>query len=279
LIRNSEAFRLYLVYRGYDTRVQAGKYELSPASSSVEIAGRLQNSTPDRVVFAALIGFRAEEIAALLPSSGLSIEPEEFLQEVGSPVQTKIPAALSGLKSLEGYLFPGPYDLKRDTTLPELTSTFLRQFLEQVPVEMQAGFARQGLSLQQAVTLASIVQRESWEHEDQRKVASVFLNRLKKGMPLQSDPTVQYALGYNKTQQTWWTHTLGWADFEVKSPYNTYLYKGLPPGPICSPSQSALKAVANPAISNFLYFSARCDNFGTHNFSEDYTGHLKNICP
>jgi UPF0755 protein len=107
----------------------------------------------------------------------------------------------------------------------------------------------------------------------------VFYNRLKAGANLASDPTVQYALGYNQDQATWWTNPLSQQDLQVDSPYNTYLYPSLPPGPISNPGLAALEAVAFPADTPYFYFRAACDNSGRHVFAKTYDEHLANACP
>jgi UPF0755 protein len=98
-------------------------------------------------------------------------------------------------------------------------------------------------------------------------------------MKLQTDPTVQYALGYNAAQGTWWTNPLSMDDIKFESPYNTYIYPGLPPGPISNPGLAALEAVAHPAESNYYYFQAKCDGSGQHNFAETFEQHQQNYCP
>jgi UPF0755 protein len=131
----------------------------------------------------------------------------------------------------------------------------------------------------QAVTLASIVQREAVVADERPQIASVFLNRLHAGMKLDTDPTVQYALGFNPIQGTWWTNPLNATDLQVDSPYNTYIYTGLPPGPIANPSLSALRAVAFPAETPYYFFRARCDDSGLHDFAVTFEEHLQNGCP
>jgi UPF0755 protein len=146
--------------------------------------------------------------------------------------------------------------------------------------DLRAGFARQNLSVYQAVTLASIIQREAVKADEQPRIASVFLNRLAvAGMHLETDPTIQYALGFDAEANTWWRSPLSLDDLEVNSPYNTYHNPGLPPGPICSPSLSALQAVAYPAQTPYFYFRARCDGSGLHSFSETFEQHVQNACP
>jgi peptidoglycan lytic transglycosylase G len=141
------------------------------------------------------------------------------------------------------------------------------------------GLDRQGLSIYQAVTLASIVEREAVHYDEAPMIASVYLNRLKIGMKLDADPTVQYALGYDAVNQTWWTNPLSVDDLKINSPYNTYATDGLPPTPISNPGLEALRAVAFPAETSYYYFSAKCDDSGYHNFAQTFQEHLQNLCP
>jgi len=280
LIRDYEAFRDYMVYSGLDTAIQAGEYEISPAWSAIEIGHQLLDATPDQITFVILAGWRVEEVAASLPTSGLQISPEEFLQFVRNPPSGWHPAGRdsAGL-SLEGYLYPGEYRFKRDASVREVVAAFLERFNQQVDANLREGFSRQGLTLHEAVTLASIVHREGVVEEERPMIASVFYNRLRAGMKLDADPTVQYALGYNSIQKTWWTNPLSRDDLMFNSPYNTYQNTGLPPAPICNPSLSALQAVAYPADSPYFYFRARCDGSGRHSFAKTFEEHLQNACP
>jgi UPF0755 protein len=277
LIRSAAAFRAYLIYTGLDTSIQAGKYQLSPALSIEDIATELQDATPEQITFVVLPGWRIEEIAASLSTSGLEITPEEFLAAARSapPGLDFLPASVS----TEGFLYPDVYVLPRTTTAEELVEEFLRNFSLNLTTDMREGFARQGLDVYQAVTLASIVQREAVVADERAQIASVFHNRLRVGMKLDSDPTVQYALGFDSLQGTWWTNPLSAADLQFDSPYNTYMYTSLPPGPIANPSLSALRAVAFPAETPYYFFRARCDNSGLHDFSVTFEEHLQNGCP
>lgn len=279
IIANAAAFRDYLVYAGLDTGIRAGTYQLSPAMSAVEIARAFQNAVSDAVQFNILDGWRAEEIAALLPTSGLGVTPDEFLQIVAQPPLELLPSGFPRLDGLEGFLMPGEYQIKRTLTAEELAATFLKRFDAEVTPDLREAFSRHGLTLEQAVTLASIVQREAVVAEEQPVIASVFYNRLAQGMALESDPTVQYALGYDSDHHTWWTNPLTQADLQVNSRYNTYIYPGLPPGPISNPGLDALKAVAYPAETEYFYFRAKCDGSGRHTFSVTYQEHLLNECP
>lgn len=279
IIRNSEAFRLYLVYKGLDISVQAGEYQLSAASPVVEIAKRLQDATPEDVAFVVLPGWRLEEIAAALPTSGLAISPELFIQTARDPsngFQLGLPPQAV---TFEGFLFPDTYRLKRDITAQQMIQTMLSDLLNKVTPEIHQGFQTQGLNLYEGVILASMVQKEAVIEEEQPLIASVFYNRLAANMALASDPTVQYALGYDNNQNTWWKNPLTVNDLHFNSPFNTYLVKGLPPGPIANPSIHALRAVALPTKSPYYYFRVRCDGSKTHNFAKTYEEHLNNACP
>lgn len=279
LVWNGSVFRTYLVYTGLDTTIQAGEYTLSPAMTPREIALELQDATPEEVEFNILPGWRAEEIAAALPTSGLSIRPEAFLQVVRKPPDSILLVDWPSGQPLEGTLLPGSYRLLRNLTADMLVRTFTRAFDQAVTDDLRNAFASRNLTLQEAVTLASIVQREAVIVEEQPLIASVFLNRLEDGMKLDSDPTVQYALGFNASQNTWWTNPLSASDLQINSPYNTYLNRGLPPGPICNPSLEALRAVAYPAQTPYYYFRAACDGSGRHVFARSYEEHLQNACP
>ncbi len=280
LIRNGDALRDYMVYAGLDTAIQAGEYKISPAVNALEISRALLDATPAEISFNILAGWRLEEIAAALPTSGLRITPDEFIHAVRNPPSAWLPLDWqTEAASLEGYLMPGEYRFKREASLQQVVSTLIGRFNREVTPDVRQAIAQRGLSLHQAVILASIVQREGVVPEERPMIASVFLNRLQAGIKLDADPTVQYALGYNSQQNTWWTNPLSRSDLQFESPYNTYLNPGLPPGPICNPSLNALQAVAYPAESPYFYFRARCDGSGLHHFARTYEEHLQNACP
>lgn len=279
VIRDSQILLKYLVYSGLDTGIQAGKYKLSPAMNIIEIAHALQDATPTEVAFAILPGWRLEEIAAALPTSGLEIDQDQFLAAAQQVELSGLPGEWARGKNLEGFLFPDNYVVSRKITAYELILNFTRRFQEQITPDLSEGFSRQGLDVYQAITLASIVQREAVVSEEQPMIASVFVNRMNTGMSLDSDPTIQYALGYNSEKHTWWTNPLSLENLRFDSPYNTYLVAGLPPGPICNPGISAIRAVAYPAQTPYYYFRARCDDSGRHNFSTTFDEHLNFGCP
>ncbi len=277
LIRNAQTFRTYLLWTGLDTIIQTGTYRLSPAQTGRDIAQMLKSTTLTEVPFSVLPGWRLEEIAASLPTSGLDITPTAFMAAAADP--TNAPDFLPAATSAEGFLFPGKYTLLRTTSAEQLVFLLLQSFSSKLTPDLQSGFTSHGLSVFQAVTLASIIQREAIVADEMPMLASVFYNRLGIGMRLQTDPTVQYALGYDSVLKTWWTTPLSLDDLKVDSPYNTYLHPGLPPGPISNPGLAALQAVAAPATSNYFYFQARCDKSGLHNFAETLDQHKQNNCP
>lgn len=277
LIRNAGTFRTYLLWSGLDTVIQTGTYRLSPALTGFGIAQTLISTTLTEVTLTVLPGWRMEEIAATLPTSGLGFSPQAFLAAAAAPAAS--PGLIPAGSSAEGFLYPDSYILPRTTTADQLVSILLQGFSTHLPADALAAYTAHGLSLLQAVTMASIVQREAVVDTEMPMIASVFYNRLAAGMNLQTDPTVQYALGYNNTQGTWWTNPLSLDDLKFDSPYNTYLYPGLPPGPISNPGLAALEAVAQPAESNYYYFQAKCDGSGLHNFAETFEQHQQNYCP
>ncbi|MBN2046079.1 MAG: endolytic transglycosylase MltG [Anaerolineales bacterium] len=280
LISSADLFRDYLVYSGLDTRLQAGEFLLNGQMTMVEIAAALQDSTPRTVDFTVLAGWRMEEIAESLPTSGLAVTPAEFLaaanQRYSSPkFLSRVPEGYG----LEGMFAPGTWELNRDISATDLVLFLTTQTENAITQEILNGLEQQGLNLYQGLILASIIEREAVVVDEMPVIASVFINRLEISMKLETDPTVQYALGYNPVQQTWWTNPLSYSDLEVDSPFNTYLYPGLPPTPIASPSLAALQAAAFPAKTPYYYFRAACDGSGLHNFSETYQQHLEYACP
>jgi UPF0755 protein len=276
LIRDAESFRAYLIYAGLDTSIQAGEYKLSAAMSAIDIAREIQDASSTEVTFTVLAGWRMEEIAASLPTSGLAIAPDEFL--AAARTRSADFDFLGGADSAEGFFFPDSYTLSRNTSVGELKSKLLRNFALRLTSELTFAFEQQGLTVYEAVTLASIVEREAVRDEEKPLIASVYLNRLNAGMKLDADPTIQYALGYDFASGTWWKNPLELTDLQFDSPFNTYMYAGLPPAPISNPGLDSLQAVAFPAETPYYYFRARCDGSGYHSFAETFEEHVANGC-
>jgi len=265
LVRHSNEFRAYLIYSGIDTRIQPGEFLFPAGLSEIEVAEMLSGSASQRTTVSILAGWRVEEIAENLSGLGLSLDPAIFQEIVRR-------------ENKEGYLFPGNYQVDREISEQDLIDQVYKNFISHISQDFESKVSNLGLTTHEAVILASIVEREAVAEEEKPIIASVFLNRLQMNINLGADPTVQYALGFNETQSTWWTNPLSLDDLKLPSSYNTYVNPGLPPGPICNPGVSALQAVANPAETTYLYFRAACDGSGLHIFAETFEEHLANAC-
>lgn len=279
LIEDAELLRTYLIYTGLDRHIQAGEYRLNPVMSPVQIAAELLDATPEDAIVTILPGWRIEEVGENIAASGLDIGAEEFIQAAYSPSPELLSILpVESLSSLEGFLYPGTYVFPRETDLNTVLETILAAFSENVDVTLVDGFERQGLTIPEAITLASIVEKEAVLNDEKPLISSVFYNRLEVGMRLETDPTVQYALGYQTETSSWWKSPLTSNDLAVESPYNTYIYFGLTPTPICNPDLSSLRAVSFPAETPYFYFRSACDGSGRHNFAITYEEHLDNAC-
>jgi UPF0755 protein len=225
-------------------------------------------------------GLRAEEVAALLDGNGIA-DRDEVMALVSASGPTGRPHVDRRPEGagLEGYLFPDTYEFEPSSGAEAAIGRMLDTFEARVGPEVPAEFDTAVASLHDVVTLASIVEREAMVEDERPIIARAFLNRLE-APPylLNADPTVQYALGFQPDQGSWWKRPLGREDLAVDSDYNTYTTPGLPPGPISSPRLASIVAVLRPAEGAWQYFVANdkaCD--GTHVFAETYDEHLRNI--
>ncbi len=280
LIRDASLFRALLRVRGVDTQLEAGDYKLRRNMTMTEIMDTLQHGKPPTVVLTIPEGWRAEQIAELLAENGVA-NPDAFLRLVrtGAGFDYDFLADRpEGVTSLEGYLFPDTYEIATDATAADVIDRMLTTFGQRFTPEMREKARAQGLSIHEAVTLASIVEREAQVPEERALIAGVFHNRLQAGMHLNADPTVQYALGYQEDAGQWWKRPLYLEDLEVDSPYNTYTHVGLPPGPICNPGLAALQAVVEPAETDYFYFVANdVAGDGSHVFAKTLEEQNANI--
>lgn len=285
LIHNATLFRYYLRYYGLDVQIEAGTFDLHTAMTIPEIAHALTEAKPAEVTLRITEGWRREQIADWLDEQeGLPFGGDEFLAATAAgaplPPDLSLAAELPPNASLEGFLFPDTYRVALDATAADLVEAMLRNFERQVTSQMRTDAATRGLTLYQVVTLASIVEREAVIPDERPIIASVYLNRLAADMKLEADPTVQYAMGYQADRDEWWNLSLTPQDYyAVDSPYNTYLYAGLPPGPIANPGLASIQAVIYPAQTPYLYFRAACDGSGRHNFSQTFEEHQAYGCP
>ena len=273
-------------YNGLDQGIEAGDFELAYNMSMPEIAQALQNAIVREVNVTIPEGWRAEQVAELLDEQGI-LDSDSFMAavRVGDPValglgQYAFLAGRTGKPSLEGYLFPDTYRLPARASSGEVLAAMLNNFDEKVGPGIRAAAADSGMSLQDAVTLASIVEREAVQADERPLIASVYRNRLANACPdvggpyLQADPTVQYARG--RPGDWWWKPESIEDSAFVQEPYNTYLNPGLPPGPIASPGLSALEAAVNPAETAYCFFVATGED-GRHVFARTLAEHEANV--
>lgn len=281
LIRDAELFVDYARVEGYDRRFEAGVYFLNQTQSVRRIAAILTDSSQSFISFRLPEGARIEELAALVDQNALfDFSGAEFLLLIdeGAELPTAF-AAWAGIPegaSLEGFMFPDTYQLPPDITALALRDTLLRSFRKRVGDSLRDAALEQNFTLHQVVSLASIVEREAVWRDEHALIASVYRNRLAINMALEADPTVQY--GIQGARGSWWPQITR-ADYRgVISPYNTYLNRGLPPGPIASPGLSAIQAAVFPEQSDYFYFRAACDGSHYHNFAITFDQHLQNAC-
>jgi len=278
IIPNADSLVDYWLYKGLDRLIQTGVYLIQPDTSPLSIAVDLVNNSPEEIRFAFLAGWRIEEIENLLYATGIFSHDAGFREVEKSSLSNCFPPELRTLTSIEGFLFPGAYKLPKDFLEEEILCSFSERFFESIPPNYEEMVNKQGLTFYEAVILASIVQREVINAEEAPIIAGIFINRLNAHMPLQSDPTVQYAIALDMEHTNWWKNPLEPDDLQIDSPYNTYINKGLPPSPICNPDMNSLLAIAFPKRTNYLYFRTSCDQSGTHIFSETYQQHVEAAC-
>jgi UPF0755 protein len=267
LVRHPAIFRALAVLRGDTRRLRAGEYALEGSLSLEQVLEKLARGevVHRRIIFPE--GADIEEMAEIAGRQG--IHRPLFLAAVGdaSAIRDLDPQA----SDLEGYLFPDSYELTRSPDAARrLVQRMVQRFRAVLAAEQKPPTERR-FSVRELVTLASIVEKETGLAEERPRIAAVFLNRLERRMPLQTDPTVIFALKKAGT----YDGNLRRSDLEIDSPYNTYRHAGLPPGPIASPGAESLRAVLQPAVSRELYFVSRND--GSHQFSENLAEHERAV--
>ncbi len=266
LIRAPFHFKLYLFLTGKAKKVQAGIYEISSAMNVPQIAQLfIKGTTGQRVTI--IEGLRQEQIGELLVEKGFNLDPSSWQREINS-------------QKLEGKLFPDTYLFPYKATQGAILNIISRNFEKKIEVGLGAEIQESGLTLNQVLTLASIVEREAKNDKDRRMIAGILLKRFSQGWPLQADATVQYALASSKCKVAgvfceWWPKNLAQNDLQVRSSYNTYLYQSLPPGPICNPGLSSIKAVLAPEDSPYWYYLS--DENGTIHYAKTNEEQAQNI--
>jgi UPF0755 protein len=264
IIEDSRLFLAALWYREATQRLQAGEYRFWESASVFEVIERLERGDVYYLSVTVPEGLTLAETASLFEDKGLgdAKELEDLFEQ---------PDLISSLDSkapdLEGYLFPETYQLPRRPSAENITRSLVARFKSVYNDERQEKAKALSLTPRELVTLASIVEKETGQADERPLIASVFWNRMRIGMPLQSDPTVIYAMKRDGT----YNGNLRRTDLEMDSPYNTYKYRGLPPGPIASPGLGSIDAVLNPPESKYLYFVSKND--GSHHFSKTLREH------
>ncbi len=257
LIKSQFAFKVYISQNNLASKLQAGSFKLSSSMSITEIVKNLQSGSED--LWITLIeGWRVEEMADELSA------------------KLKLPSAKFISAAKEGYMFPDTYLFPKQASVDYIVSTLRKTFDNKYDSDLRKKIRSKGLTDAQGVILASIVEREARSDKVRTEVAGILLKRLKIGMALDVDSTVQYALGYQPDEKSWWKRNLSSDDLKIDSPYNTYLHSGLPPTPICNPSLSSLQAVAN-ADSGTSYLYYYHDSKGNSYYAKTLEEHNANV--
>jgi len=244
VIRSRVAFLALSVARGSATRLKAGEYEIPRGASTHAVLALLESGKVKQHTVLHPEGATVAELARALESERLVSAPL-FLRVAREPGLLKT-LGIEGA-SVEGYLFPDTYQLVRGMAPEEIVSRMVQRLRAKLGPEVLARARARGLTVHHLLTLASIIEREAVAPEEMRLISAVFWNRLRLDMPLQADPTVQYALGKDR-------RALTRADLQIDHPFNTYRRQGLPPGPIASPGLPAIAAALDPAPVKYLYF-------------------------
>ncbi len=268
LLRSGLAFAVYCLATGAARRLQAGWYDISASMSAREIAQMLCEGKVAKRRVVVVPGLTIRQVAARIAAAGLCSEAE-FIKACRTKLHVgEVAFPLPPTATVEGYLFPATYHIPVGTPPEKIVRRMLVAFQERFWQPHKREIAENDLGLHGIVTLASMVEREAALDEERPIIAGVLMNRLRRGMPLQCDATVQYALGKHKPR-------LLYRDLRVNSPYNTYLHKGLPPGPICSPGLKSLLAALHPAKHDYLFYVAK--GGGRHVFTRTYAEHRRAI--
>jgi UPF0755 protein len=268
VIRDTLGFRYELARSGAGRRLQAGEYRFDRPMTVKEVVSKIARGEVHLLPITFREGLTILEMAQVFESKGFG-PAAEFVAAASDP------APIRGLDStardLEGYLFPDTYTMARQATAAQLVTRMVAGFEQALTPKLRDDAAARGLSVRELVTLASIIEKETGKAEERSLVAAVYANRLRIGIPLQADPTVIYAL----QRAGRYNGNLTRADLQSDSPYNTYRYPGLPPGPIAAPGRASLEAAVRPADAPYIYFVSRGD--GSHAFATTLPEHNQNV--
>ena len=268
VIRDAVTFRLALWLSNQGRHLKAGEYRFDRAMTPFEVIDKMARGDVFVVSMTFPEGLTVAEMSKIFESHGLGTAAA-FVQAAHdpSPINGLDPAA----KDLEGYLFPETYAVPRRTDAAKLVRTMVARFEKILTPELRQAAAARNLSVRQVITLASIIEKETAKADERPLVAAVYTTRLRIGMPLQCDPTVIYGL----VKAHRYDGNIHKDDLSFDSPYNTYRYPGLPPGPIASPGRASIEAAIHPAAADYLYFVSRND--GSHEFARTLEEHNRNV--
>lgn len=270
LIRSSQAWNMWarwLQWQNPQGGFKAGNYQLSPNQSMQNIAQKIWQGEVTQLTYTIPEGWSLRQMAEYFEKQGF-FSAQDFLTEASQIPRSEYPWLPANLPHLEGFLYPDTYKLNGDSVTPKvIIRQMLNQFQQVALPVYEAQKSQTELNFLEWVTLGSIVEKEAVIPQERSRIAGVFTARLRKGMLLQTDPTVEYALNIRQTVD----QPLTFAQIKVASPYNTYINPGLPPTPIASPGIASLKAALAPEDTSYLYFVARYD--GTHVFSRTLSEH------
>lgn len=268
VVKDPVTFRGAVWLSGQARDLQAGEYRFDRPMTALEVVDKIARGDVYRRAITFREGLTIPEMAQVYQREGLG-HAAEFETAARNP--SAIRAIDPEASNLDGYLFPETYTVRRDIPATALVAQMVALFLKTFTPEMREAAKAQGLTPREVVTLASLVEKETAVPEERPLVAAVYLNRRRIGMPMQADPTVIYAL----QRAGRYTGNLRRDDLQFDSPYNTYRYPGLPPGPIAAPGKASLEAVLNPAPVDYLYFVSKND--GSHVFARTLDEHNRNV--
>jgi UPF0755 protein len=269
LIRNEKVFLVYCYQKGWQTQLKAGLYDFSKSQSLPQLALQMVQGKVKNVAFTIPEGYTVRQIGEILIKKGICSQ-QQWAEALHSKYAYDFiqPEITDDEKRLEGFLFPDTYTIEAGTSARQIIELMLARFASVWKDEFAGQALAQQMSVRKVVTVASLIEREARVADERKRIAGVIYNRLRKGMALQIDATVLYSLGEHREIVTY-------QDLEIDSPYNTYKYPGLPPGPIASPGRAAIDAALNPEVHGYYYYVAKGD--GGHYFSSTYAEHLEAV--
>lgn len=266
LIKSRFCFKSWVLLSGISKKIKAGSYYLSSSMNGKEVAESLTKGANDRWV-TIIEGLRSEQIGELLIKKGFAVDPKAWAEEIKT-------------SRLEGQLFPDSYLFPTGADQEKILGIIRKNFQKKVTDGLKEQLQANSLSLEEILTLASIIEREASKDADRKIIAGILLKRLESNWPLQVDASIQYAVSSQKcsilnSPCDWWPNGLTQSNLQIKSPYNTYLYTGLPPSPICNPSLSSITAVLSPQGSAYWYYLSGSDEL--MHYAKTHDEHAQNI--